>query len=764
MFQNLPERQSSRPYRHRKTFLRLVSITISIALVLCLLLSYLSALVMTENIAERQLNIYSINLSSNIQAIDSLMETIEQSLLHLTFSENLIQLCFQEKANTGVYNKVVLDAASLASHNNMISGLCIYVPHLDVVLTDRYFIKPLAESEYHPIIVEYLNETSASSQIVYGTQLATLLYHEGSLILIRDFPLSSMPEYARATVFCVINQDKLFKQLEIDDIAVLNSSGSLLAGSPPETHLLEALMEDTGDLDSEALRSRQAEGHNYVEYGDLTMFYNRSNITGWVFLNTTDSKNIWQPLSQTLLDLAPQVLMIFLVLIAVCFYVSNVVIRPLDESISALEHSLPNTQSDLQHRDEFEFLKFYTSTVNSAHSDMQNLIHSVSDDVNRRLFSEILSGTQYTLGDITQLLTDTQSRFRPDDYFVVGILSDNLTRREVREYMIRYCSQYPYMESQVLPTREFNNVVILAFRGDMSLIKMRMHIRDLHEGICRQLSTGGQEVSCTFGYIYRTMLDLLPSYRSAQELLRKMQESEAFPAEEEVPSQTPPPGYAPALTSHIRFNGYADQILAYIQEGDMENTDILCSRIIQNISDLGNPEDYSAFFSAIADRITQLEFLQLELLPNFQFDRLVTSANEAERSSVLRHHAEEVKDGLIALLRSRQEALSNRYIISTREYVAEHYSNGDLSLNDAAEFANVSPSYLSRVFKQNLHTTFTEYLNSYRIRQSIVLLESNIPVKDIAAQCGFNSVQHYIRVFKKMKNQSPGQFREHLNT
>ena len=39
------------------------------------------------------------------------------------------------------------------------------------------------------------------------------------------------------------------------------------------------------------------------------------------------------------------------------------------------------------------------------------------------------------------------------------------------------------------------------------------------------------------------------------------------------------------------------------------------------------------------------------------------------------------------------------------------------------------------------------------------LKESEAPIKEIAVQCGFNSVQSFNRVFKQVTGQAPGEYR-----
>ena len=92
-------------------------------------------------------------------------------------------------------------------------------------------------------------------------------------------------------------------------------------------------------------------------------------------------------------------------------------------------------------------------------------------------------------------------------------------------------------------------------------------------------------------------------------------------------------------------------------------------------------------------------------------------------------------------------------------YVAEHYQE-DLSLNDISYQLQLSPSYLSSVFKEYHHSTFLEYVNQYRVAKAKpLLLNSQEPVSAIAQRVGCANVNTFIRIFKKEEGVTPGQFR-----
>lgn len=113
---------------------------------------------------------------------------------------------------------------------------------------------------------------------------------------------------------------------------------------------------------------------------------------------------------------------------------------------------------------------------------------------------------------------------------------------------------------------------------------------------------------------------------------------------------------------------------------------------------------------------------------------------------------------IIVFHRNKQQ---NKYIAAAKDYIHEHYSDYTLSLDTVAQKIGIHPNYLSRLFKETLNINFVEYLNKQRIEKAKVLLTTTrMMVKDIGFEVGFNSVQNYLRVFKKYENMTPKQYRE----
>lgn len=90
----------------------------------------------------------------------------------------------------------------------------------------------------------------------------------------------------------------------------------------------------------------------------------------------------------------------------------------------------------------------------------------------------------------------------------------------------------------------------------------------------------------------------------------------------------------------------------------------------------------------------------------------------------------------------------------------EAHSREELSSADLAREEGVSVSYLARLFKERLGTTFGDYVNQVRARQSLPeLARGETTVLELALACGFPSVKSYNQVFKRHYRMTPTEWR-----
>lgn len=96
-------------------------------------------------------------------------------------------------------------------------------------------------------------------------------------------------------------------------------------------------------------------------------------------------------------------------------------------------------------------------------------------------------------------------------------------------------------------------------------------------------------------------------------------------------------------------------------------------------------------------------------------------------------------------------------------YVENNYMK-DISLDLVADKLKITGGYLSTYFKEKTGMNFSDYVNKLRIEKAKQFLEkSNAKVQDVAEKVGYNNVVSFIRVFKKITGQTPGEYKKNIN-
>lgn len=108
----------------------------------------------------------------------------------------------------------------------------------------------------------------------------------------------------------------------------------------------------------------------------------------------------------------------------------------------------------------------------------------------------------------------------------------------------------------------------------------------------------------------------------------------------------------------------------------------------------------------------------------------------------------------------------NIYFSELQELISEKriYKNPNLSLTTVAEQLSISSNYLSQLINQVTQTSFTDYINSYRVNEAKEMLKNstykNYTIVAIALEAGFNSKSAFYTAFKKVTGKTPTDYRK----
>ena len=110
---------------------------------------------------------------------------------------------------------------------------------------------------------------------------------------------------------------------------------------------------------------------------------------------------------------------------------------------------------------------------------------------------------------------------------------------------------------------------------------------------------------------------------------------------------------------------------------------------------------------------------------------------------------------ILGKLEEQKDNPQNRIVLAAKDYIQKNIYQ-KLTLNDVAEAINISPNYLSSIFKKNNTHGFNDYVTIMKVRKARELLsKKTLKVYEVSDMLGFNSPYYFSTVYKKITGVPP---------
>ena len=207
----------------------------------------------------------------------------------------------------------------------------------------------------------------------------------------------------------------------------------------------------------------------------------------------------------------------------------------------------------------------------------------------------------------------------------------------------------------------------------------------------------------------------------------------------------------PSLMAAIRrgdrgeARGLINQVLVHIYSAGEERSDLLKGLLLELVVMMSR--------AAIEAGALQAEALGM----NFRF---LTELAGIEDDEQLADWLKQSLERLFTTIEG-QEDFTPPLLVTRALTVIRENLDADLTRDEVARRAGISPSHFSRLLKERTGRSFTELLRQCRIDLACELLQgSEQSLAEIAAACGFCDQSYLSNVFRDAKGLTPRQFRE----
>ncbi|ULT57333.1 response regulator [Neobacillus drentensis] len=129
----------------------------------------------------------------------------------------------------------------------------------------------------------------------------------------------------------------------------------------------------------------------------------------------------------------------------------------------------------------------------------------------------------------------------------------------------------------------------------------------------------------------------------------------------------------------------------------------------------------------------------------------------AKRAFKLNQNMPELYQGICEEISSQSRIVP--VVLLAKKYIERNYYRQDLTLQEVAEEVRVSPTYLSRLLKEELGSSFIDYLTRVRIENAIEYMGNPVyKMYEVAEKVGYSTQHYFSTAFKKVIGVSPSAY------
>lgn len=124
------------------------------------------------------------------------------------------------------------------------------------------------------------------------------------------------------------------------------------------------------------------------------------------------------------------------------------------------------------------------------------------------------------------------------------------------------------------------------------------------------------------------------------------------------------------------------------------------------------------------------------------------------------HYIENLYLQAVQMIKEQKIYNTDNKIQEVAQYIESNYFDTNLNLNNIADHFNITPSYLSKKFREKYGQSIIDSLYQKRISYSIKLIQdTSLKITEIAQMVGFQDSNAFIRIFKKFHGCTPGNYK-----
>jgi len=753
-------------YRLRSVFFRTLFALLVLMLLMMAAFFLFSRGVIFSSVSEINSNTNKNLLSKTSDIVDSYLKFLEGTIQHLTKDGNILSAIVAPNINRANRNFAIQNLLKTTSaDSDLIQDVYLYIPYNDIIYSASRPVFQLKDFPDLSILDLCLSHTAI--EIVDVQHITTCFYNlNGTVYMVRDFPLTGRKRMG--SIILKLDSGVFYDLVQGDGTL---SMPILIFDKDKNPVFSDAR---NYPFDSSMGRAKQAlqSGQEYFTSSGSVFFQKTSATSGWTYVYEDKNDISALRVNNLLKTVFPILLILLLLSVSLSIYISNYIYKPIrDLMVSVLDSSISHDCVE-KNKDNNE-VEYLSSSFNQAllvNDELSTTLDGIVPVMENQLILDVLSGRHSSNDSVVDYLSRINSKLRGDGQFVMlAVLLIHNNSCSVQEVETTIYSISMNNIIQKVASDDFhvrvavveNGIwaVLLKFDQILSQEAIKTHVSAFMHAIRSSIKQNNFYIQVGVGRIKGSFTEISQSYKEALRSINFAKYLDLSHDEDE--GQGILDGSVGFDFDYVKMQ--IEKITADAAAGDATGALEKVRQIIDRItSSSRNQSELTLGFQAFMDTLYDMH-LQYGVSDN---DPIFVHVGEAIDFKSLQDpedmtvRVEATCSQHVSTLCTYFSKRQNKLIYQAQKYIDENYSNGLLSQNDVADHLGINASYLSTIFNTVLQTRFTEYLNIRRVEKAkIHLAQTDLSIKQIVAKDGFNSVQNFMRVFKRFVGLSPGQYR-----
>jgi AraC-like DNA-binding protein/quercetin dioxygenase-like cupin family protein len=201
----------------------------------------------------------------------------------------------------------------------------------------------------------------------------------------------------------------------------------------------------------------------------------------------------------------------------------------------------------------------------------------------------------------------------------------------------------------------------------------------------------------------------------------------------------------------LNAHGLHEEIVVQIK-GDVFGQSVITRPEMAIIGSLLEKVKYGICFTGLTKEKLRKKLIRLLKLPSFE--------KFIELLSILHIMATSEEFELLNPDTTISSAITknNIRLQNIFNYVEQHFHE-EIDIRKIASVANLSVPSFCNYFRKMMNSTFTDFVNQYRIQRACQLLQKEKTIYETCFECGFNNVGYFNKVFKVVTHKTPSAYK-----